>query len=192
MARGRALIADEFVIALALDADDYGVCGSSAGALWGGVVFCSWRGRFPVASRFFVRCHRPRYRPGALQGFAQWLEEIGFDEILRERARARLRPPRPRRLEAAQPDDPGATGALYDHTFPFFEPLVAFGFLAAATSRLRFGQLGAGPRQGASIPFRCSADPHLDRRCVRQGDGTGGPARRRVVPGRAPRSGRAG
>ena len=77
--------------------------------------------------------------PGVLREFAQGVESMGYQELyLSEHvlgadlsARPDWRPYNP------FVEGPGAP--VYDHTYPFLEPFVAFGFLAAATSRLVLG-----------------------------------------------------
>ena len=91
--------------------------------------------------------------PGVLRDFAQGVEAMGYQDLyLSEHvlgadlsARPEWRPYNP---FVEGPGDP-----VYDHTYPFLEPLVALGFLAAVTKRLVLGTgvLVLGMRQAALV-----------------------------------------
>src|SRR4051794_7460351 len=74
--------------------------------------------------------------PGVLREWAQGVEELGYDDIyipehvvgIDAAQHPEWRPLNPLTLERDRP--------LYDYQNPFYEPLVAFGYLAAVTSRV--------------------------------------------------------
>lgn len=66
--------------------------------------------------------------PSAIKGFAQVVEQLGFDHLMTYE-----------HVLGADPDRPGWTDRWrpYDYQSAFHEPFVLFGYLAAVTARLR-------------------------------------------------------
>jgi probable F420-dependent oxidoreductase len=113
--------------------------------------------------------------PDVLRRWAQGLEEIGFDELFIPEhvigINAGLRPDwRPLNPNTLKRDTP-----IYDHSFPFYEPFVAMGFLAAVTTRIKLtsGVLIAPQRQTALLAKQASIADVLSRGRVRLGVGVG-------------------
>jgi probable F420-dependent oxidoreductase len=91
--------------------------------------------------------------PHTLRTFAQGVEEAGYDGLLISEhvlgVDAKQRPGwRPYNPFVEGPGDP-----VYDETHPFFDPFVAFGFLATVTSRIQLGTgvMVLGMRQTALV-----------------------------------------
>ena len=88
-----------------------------------------------------------------LGAFARGVEDAGYDGLLLSEhvlgADLKSRPEwRPYNHVTQGPGDP-----IYDYTYPFLEPFVAFGFLAAVTKRIKLGTgvLVLGMRQTALV-----------------------------------------
>jgi probable F420-dependent oxidoreductase len=113
--------------------------------------------------------------PDTLRRWAQGVESAGFDELfipehvvgINARQRPDWEPLNPTTLERGKP--------IYDHTFPFYEPFVAIGFLAAVTSRvlLTSGVMIAPQRQTALMAKQAAVADVLSRGRVRLGVGVG-------------------
>jgi len=113
--------------------------------------------------------------PDTLRRWAQGLEECGFDELfipehvvgINAQQRPEWAPLNPNTLERGKP--------IYDHTYPFYEPFVAIGFLAAVTSRilLTSGVIIAPQRQTALVAKQAAVADVLSRGRIRLGVGVG-------------------
>ncbi len=108
--------------------------------------------------------------PGPLRGFAQAVEDAGYDDLyISEHVLGADRSVRPEwRPMAGGP-------APYDHTNPFHDPFVAFGFLAGVTSRVRLisGVLVLGMRQAALVAKQAAAADVLTNGRITLGIGVG-------------------
>ncbi|HJY73466.1 MAG TPA: LLM class flavin-dependent oxidoreductase, partial [Streptosporangiaceae bacterium] len=113
--------------------------------------------------------------PAVLRDWAVGMESIGFDEIFIPEhvvgINAGLRPD----WEPLNPNTLKKDKPIYDHTNPFFEPLVAMGFLAAVTSRITLtsGVMIAPQRQTALIAKQAAIADVLSRGRIRLGIGVG-------------------
>jgi probable F420-dependent oxidoreductase len=91
--------------------------------------------------------------PQTLQRFAQGVEEMGYQGLLLSEhvLGADLKPRPDWKPYNHVLQGPGAP--IYDHGYPFFDPFVAFGFLAAVTSKIKLGTgvLVLGMRQTALV-----------------------------------------
>ncbi len=113
--------------------------------------------------------------PGTLRAFAQGVEDLGYDDLyLSEhvvgadlKGRSEWRPYNP------LAEGPGAP--VYDYTYPFFDPFVAFGFLAAITRRVTLGTgvLVLGMRQTALVAKQAAIADVLCGGRLRLGIGSG-------------------
>ena len=91
--------------------------------------------------------------PETLRAFAQGVEEAGYEGLFLSEhvlgADLKSRPDwRPYNHVAQGPGEP-----IYDYTYPFLDPFVAFGFLAAVTKKIKLGTgvLVLGMRQTALV-----------------------------------------
>lgn len=91
--------------------------------------------------------------PDTLRTFAQGAEEAGYDGLLLSEhvlgVDVKSRPEwRPYNHVLQGPGEP-----IYDQTYPFFDPFVAFGFLASVTRRIKLGTgvMVLGMRQTALV-----------------------------------------
>ena len=102
--------------------------------------------------------------PGAIRAYAQAAEELGYDHLL---AYDHV-------LGADPSARPGWTG-VYNHTHPFHEPFVLFGYLAAITRRLELvtGVLILTQRQTALVAKQAAEVDVLSGGRLRLGVGLG-------------------
>jgi probable F420-dependent oxidoreductase len=91
--------------------------------------------------------------PDTLRRFAQGVEEAGYEGLLLSEhvlgVDTKARPDwKPYNHVLQGPGDP-----IYDHTYPFFDPFVAFGYLATLTKKIKLGTgvLVLGMRQTALV-----------------------------------------
>jgi probable F420-dependent oxidoreductase len=113
--------------------------------------------------------------PDTLRRWAQGLEAAGYDELfipehvvgINAQQRPDWEPLNPNTLRRGKP--------IYDHTFPFYEPFVAMGFLASVTNRilLTSGIVIAPQRQTALLAKQAAVADVLSRGRVRLGVGVG-------------------
>jgi probable F420-dependent oxidoreductase len=113
--------------------------------------------------------------PDVLGLWARDVERAGYDELfipehvvgINANQRPDWRPLNPNTLEQDKP--------IYDHTFPFYEPFVAMGYLAAVTHRigLTSGVMIAPQRQTALMAKQAAVADVLSRGRIRLGIGVG-------------------
>lgn len=113
--------------------------------------------------------------PDVLGQWAREVEQAGYDELfipehvlgVNVTERPDWRPLNPTTLENDKP--------VYDHTFPFYEPFVAMGYLAAVTRRigLTSGVMIAPQRQTALMAKQAAIADVLSRGRIRLGVGVG-------------------
>jgi probable F420-dependent oxidoreductase len=113
--------------------------------------------------------------PEVLGQWATGIEQAGYDELfipehvvgINANQRPDWRPLNPNTLEQDKP--------IYDHTFPFYEPFVVMGYLAAVTERigLTSGVMIAPQRQTALMAKQAAIADVLSRGRVRLGVGVG-------------------
>jgi probable F420-dependent oxidoreductase len=113
--------------------------------------------------------------PDVLGQWARDVEQAGYDELfipehvvgINANQRPDWRPLNPNTLEKDKP--------IYDHTFPFYEPFVAMGYLAAVTQRigLTSGVMIAPQRQTALMAKQAAVADVLSRGRIRLGVGVG-------------------
>jgi probable F420-dependent oxidoreductase len=113
--------------------------------------------------------------PEVLSEWARGVERAGYDELfipehvvgINANQRPDWRPLNPNTLKNDKP--------IYDHTFPFYEPFVAMGFLAAVTSTigLTSGVMIAPQRQTALMAKQAAVADVLSRGRIRLGVGVG-------------------
>jgi len=113
--------------------------------------------------------------PDVLGQWAGEVEQAGYDELfipehvlgVNVAERPEWRPLNPTTLKNDKP--------LYDHTFPFFEPFVAMGYLAAVTRRigLTSAVMIAPQRQTALMAKQAAIADVLSRGRIRLGVGVG-------------------
>jgi probable F420-dependent oxidoreductase len=113
--------------------------------------------------------------PDVLGQWARDVEQVGYDELfipehvvgINANQRPEWRPLNPNTLEKDKP--------IYDHTFPFYEPFVAMGYLAAVTQRigLTSGVMIAPQRQTALMAKQAAVADVLSRGRIRLGVGVG-------------------
>jgi probable F420-dependent oxidoreductase len=113
--------------------------------------------------------------PGALRAYAQGLEDIGYDEVFISEHIVGVDLKAHQGWTPFNPSTPSATGPLYDYTFPFFEPLVTFGFLAGVTTRLRMGSsvMVLGMRQAVLVAKQAAIADVLSGGRITLGVGSG-------------------
>jgi probable F420-dependent oxidoreductase len=102
--------------------------------------------------------------PGAIAGFAQAVEELGFTHLLVYD-----------HVLGADPDRPGGWRGPYDKDTPFHEPFVLFGYLAGLTRRIELVTtvLILPQRQAALVAKQAAAVDVLCGGRLRLGVGTG-------------------
>ena len=113
--------------------------------------------------------------PDVLGQWARDVERAGYDELfipehvvgVNAGQRPDWRPLNPNTLKNDKP--------IYDHTFPFYEPFVAMGYLAAVTDRigLTSGVMIAPQRQTALMAKQAAIADVLSRGRIRLGVGVG-------------------
>jgi probable F420-dependent oxidoreductase len=113
--------------------------------------------------------------PDVLGQWAREVEQAGYDELfipehvvgVNAGRRPDWRPLNPNTLKNDKP--------IYDHTFPFYEPFVAMGYLAAVTDRigLTSGVMIAPQRQTALMAKQAAIADVLSRGRIRLGVGVG-------------------
>jgi probable F420-dependent oxidoreductase len=113
--------------------------------------------------------------PDVLSQWARDVERAGYDELfipehvvgINADQRPDWRPLNPNTLENDKP--------IYDHTYPFYEPFVAMGFLAAVTQEigLTSGVMIAPQRQTALMAKQAAVADVLSRGRIRLGVGVG-------------------
>jgi probable F420-dependent oxidoreductase len=113
--------------------------------------------------------------PDVLSQWARGIERAGYDELfipehvvgINANHRPDWRPLNPNTLEKDKP--------IYDHSFPFYEPFVAMGFLAAVTETigLTSGVMIAPQRQTALMAKQAAIADVLSRGRIRLGVGVG-------------------
>jgi probable F420-dependent oxidoreductase len=113
--------------------------------------------------------------PDVLGQWACGIERAGYDELfipehvvgINANQRPDWRPLNPNTLKKDKP--------IYDHSFPFYEPFVAMGYLAAVTDRigLTSGVMIAPQRQTALMAKQAAIADVLSRGRIRLGVGVG-------------------
>lgn len=113
--------------------------------------------------------------PGSLQVFAQGVEEMGYEWLLLSEHVLGVDPKTRPEWRPYNPFAEGPGEPAYDHTFPFFDPFVAFGFLAAVTKRIKLGTgvMVLGMRQTALVAKQAAVADVLSAGRVILGIGSG-------------------